>query len=258
MRRIRLTLGLSLIVLVIIAGLTWPDGKVRIVFCNVGQGDGILISQNDFQMVVDSGPDNGMMLECLGKNMPFWDKEIEVAIMTHWDSDHCGGLKGLMEYYKIDRLYSSSVPSEVNEQNIYTSNLAINDEIKYGAIDFEILNPDEDWGNDNDNSVVGILNVRGHRVLLTGDASAQVEQKLVWRGRLTGKFDILKVSHHGSAAGTSQELLTAIRPTVAVISVGKNNFGHPTKEVLDRLSTAGVKIRRTDEEGDIMYIWPED
>lgn len=246
---------MSLAVLAVVAVVTWPDGKVRVVFCNVGQGDGILITRNDFQMVVDSGPDNKVMLGCLEKNMPFWDKEIEVAIMTHWDIDHSGGLKSMMDNYKIDRLFSSSTPTDVNEQKIYTDNLAINDEIKYGSIDFEILNPDEDWGNDNDNSVVGILSYMGHRVLLTGDASAQVEQKLVWRGRLSEKVDILKVSHHGSAAGTSQELLTAIRPTVAVISVGKNSFGHPTKAVLDRLTAAGVNIRRTDKEGDIIYTW---
>lgn len=255
MRRIRLTLGLSLIVLVIIAGLTWPDGKVRIVFCNVGQGDGILISQNDFQMVVDSGPDNKMMLQCLEKYMPFWDKEIEVAIMTHWDKDHSGGLKGLMENYKVDKLYSSSRPTDVDEQKIYTDNLAINDVVRYGGIDFEVLNPDEDWGNDNDNSVVGVLSYKDKKVLLTGDASAQVEQKLVWRGILQSKIDVLKVSHHGSAEGTSKELLAAVKPTEAVISVGKNSFGHPTKEVLDRLLAVGAKIRRTDEEGDIIYTW---
>lgn len=250
-----------MVILVIIAYFTWPDGKVRVVFCNVGQGDGILISQNDFQMVVDSGPDNKMMLGCLEKNMPFWDKEIEVAVMSHWDRDHSGGLKSLMENYQIDKLYSSSNPSDLNVQKIYTDNLAINDVIKYGAIEFEILNPDEDWGNDNDNSIVGILDVMGKKILLTGDATAQVEQKLVWRGLLRpaeqgfGSLNILKVSHHGSAEGTSEELLTAIRPAEAVISVGKNSFGHPTKVVLDRLTAAGVEIRRTDKEGDIIYMW---
>jgi len=254
MSKVRIGLGLIMVVLVIMAAVTWPDGRVRVVFCNVGQGDGILITQNDFQMVVDSGPDNRMMLSCLEKNMPFWDKEIEVVIMTHWDIDHSGGLKSLMENYKIDNLYSSSIPNDTDEQKIYTGDLAINDVIKYSGIAFEVLNPDEDWGNDNDNSVVGILSYMDKRILLTGDASAQVEQKLVWRGRLDEKIDVLKVSHHGSAEGTSEELLAAVRPTEAVISVGKNSFGHPTKVVLDRLMAAGVKIRRTDKEGSIIYI----
>jgi competence protein ComEC len=133
-------------------------------------------------MVVDTGPDNRAMLRCLEKFMPFWDKEIEVAVISHWDTDHSGGLGSLMDNYKIDRLYNSSIPGEVNVQKIYTNNLAINDVIRYGEINFEVLNFDEDWGNDNDNSVVGILSYRDKKILLTGDATAQVEQKLVWRG----------------------------------------------------------------------------
>ena len=255
MQKIRWLLVGSILALAVIAYLTWPDGKVRVVFCNVGQGDGILITQNNFQMVIDSGPDNRAMLGCLEKYLPFWDKEIEAAIMTHWDTDHSGGLKSLMDNYKIDKLYSSGPPTEVNVQKIYTSNLAINDIVRYGEINFEILNPDEDWGNDNDNSIVGILSYRDNKILLMGDVTAGVEQKLVWRDYLS-KVDILKVSHHGSAAATSEELLAAVRPAEAVISVGKNNFGHPTKVVLDRLTVEGVKIRRTDVEGDVSYVLP--
>jgi competence protein ComEC len=254
MSKIRIILGLSVVMLIILALVTWPDGKVRVIFCNVGQGDGILVAQNNFQMVIDAGGDNKLMLGCLERNMPFWDKEIELAIMTHWDTDHSGGLNSLIDNYKVDKLYGPSKPVDQNVQKFYTGNLAINDVIRYKEIEFDILGPGEDWGNDNDNSVVGILNVTGHRILLTGDASAQVEQKMVWRGILQGRVEVLKVSHHGSAEGTSEELLNAVKPAEAVISVGKNSFGHPTKVVLDRLTAAGVKIRRTDLEGDIIYV----
>jgi competence protein ComEC len=206
-------------------------------------------------MVVDTGADNRAMLGCLGKFMPFWDKKIEVVVITHWDTDHSGGLKSLMDGYQVEKLYSGTYPSEPSVQKIYTTNLAINDVLRYGEMTFEVLNPDEGWGNDNDNSVVGIWSYRGYKILLTGDATGQVEQKLVWRGRLKEKVDILKVAHHGSAEATSAELVAAINPSEAVVSVGKNSFGHPTKLVLDRLSLAGVKIRRTDKEGDIIYVW---
>lgn len=255
MKRIRWILVVSLVVLVIITWVTWPDGKVRVIFCNVGQGDGVIVIQNSFQMIVDAGTDNRMMAECLGRYLPFWDKEIEVVVVSHWDKDHSGGLKGLMENYKIDKLYSFRPPDDLGVQKIYTDNLAINDVVKYGEISFEVLNPDSDWGNDNDNSVVGVLNYRAYRILLTGDVTAQVEQKLIWRKIINNKIDILKVSHHGSAEGTSEELIKVIRPAEAVVSVGKNSFGHPTKVVLDRLAAVGVKIRRTDREGDIIYIW---
>jgi competence protein ComEC len=177
------------------------------------------------------------------------------VVITHWDTDHSGGLKSLMDGYQVEKLYSGTYPSEPSVQKIYTTNLAINDMVRYGEMTFEVLNPDGNWGNDNDNSVVGVLSYKDKKILLTGDATAQVEQKLVWRGRLNEKIDILKVAHHGSAEATSQELVEAIRPSEAVVSVGKNSFGHPTKLVLDRLAATGVKIRRTDREGDIIYVW---
>jgi competence protein ComEC len=91
---------------------------------------------------------------------------------------------------------------------------------------------------------------------LTGDITAEVEQKLVWRKIINGPVDILKVAHHGSKEATSQELLEAITPKEAVISVGKQNrFGHPTKEVLDRLKERGIKINRTDLSGQIEYVF---
>jgi len=92
------------------------------------------------------------------------------------------------------------------------------------------------------------------KFLLMADAPAVVEQKLVWRGALRQAqgVDVLKVSHHGSKEATSEELLKATKPEVAIISVGKNNFGHPTKEVLERLKNAGIKVERTDQLGDIL------
>jgi competence protein ComEC len=237
------------VVLVVIAIWTWPSSdKLTIVFCDVGQGDGAIIISGNFQMLIDVGPENNKMVGCLGKHVPFWDKTIEVAVITHGDSDHGGGLKQVEGYYNV--------------QNIYSGSLVKNDVIKYGLISFEVLNPDRDWGNDNDNSVVGILNYKENKILFLGDVTKQVEQKMIWRNEILGKINIIKISHHGSAEATSEELLKAVvgnglQPfqTTAIISVGKNNkFGHPTGEVLERLTKFGVKIRRTDEEGEIVII----
>lgn len=193
----------------------------------------------------------------MGRYLPFWDKTVETVIITHWDKDHSGGLKQVEKNYQVGGLYGSTEPEDESVQNIYSGNLALGDVIKYGLIRLEVLNPDHGWGNDNDNSVVWKLSADGRvNFLLMGDASAEVEQKLVWRGVLRqgfGTFNILKISHHGSAEGTSEELLQTVRPVEAIISVGKNSFGHPTKEVLNRLDKANVMIRRTDKEGDVVY-----
>lgn len=253
MNKWRWFMAISLIVLALVWWQTRADGKMRVIFCEVGQGDGILITKSNFQMLIDTGSDNRKVLGCLEKWAPVGDKEIEVVLITHWDKDHSGGLRGLIDNYKIDSLYSGVAPKEENEQKFYTGSLVKNDIFKFGLMKFEVLNPDRDWGNDNDNSVVGILSYKDCDFLLTGDASAQVEQKLVWRNELR-QTRVLKISHHGSAGATSEELLKKVHPEEAVISVGKNSFGHPSGEVMERLRSEGVKVRRTDQEGDIMYV----
>ena len=233
---------ISFLGLVVLIVVTWPNNKIKIIFCDVGQGDGMVVIKNNFQLMIDTGPDNKRMLTCLSKYLPFWDKTIEAVVVTHNDSDHSGGLASIRKYYRID------------EQNIYAGNLRENDMLRYENISFETLSSDCSGCEDNDGSVVGILRTDELNVLMMGDASSALEQKLVWRKRLNNKISILKVSHHGSNTATSEELLKSIRPDEAVISVGKQNkFGHPTKEVLDRLVAAGVKVKRTDLEGDIIY-----
>lgn len=233
-----------IISLLILAAMFWtikPDGKTRVVFCDVGQGDGILVRQDNFEMVIDTGPENKKMLRCLGRHLPFWDKTIEAVVLTHSDSDHSGGLKEIKQYYKVD------------EQNIYSWSLRKGDILKYRSIVYEVLSPGEDWENENDNSTVGVLKIDNKNFLLMGDVTSKVEQKLAWRKELV-KADVLKVSHHGSAEATSRELIDEVKPGEVIISVGKNNkFGHPTRIVLDRLSQAGIKIWRTDLEGERVF-----
>jgi competence protein ComEC len=233
---------ISILVLGAVAWATWPTDKLKIIFCDVGQGDGALVMQNSFQMVIDTGPENKKMLNCLENHMPFWDKKIEALIISHYDLDHIGGLKEMEKYYQVEQKFSSV-------------NLVKNDVVSNGRIEFEVLSPDQDWGDDNKNSLVGILRYKDKNILFTGDADSEVEQKMVWRNELM-TMDILKVSHHGSNTGTSEELLNELRPKEAIISVGKNNsFGHPTREVLERLEKYGSVIWRTDLQGERVIEW---
>lgn len=233
---------ISILVLGVVAWVTWPTDKLKIIFCDVGQGDGALVIQNSFQMVIDTGPENKKMLNCLENHMPFWDKKIEALIISHYDLDHIGGLKEIEKYYQVEQKFSSV-------------NLVKNDVVSSGEILFEVLSPDQDWGDDNANSIVGVLGYKDKKILFTGDATNEVEQKMVWRNSL-GKVDILKVSHHGSNTGTSEELLSETWPGEAIISVGKNNqFGHPTTEVLERLEKYKAVIWRTDLQGERVVEW---
>jgi len=247
-----------LIIMVAIGGI-WvrekvESKKVEVIICDVKQGDGIIIKEGNRQMVVDVGPKNKEMVRCLNKHLPFWDKKLEVVILTHEDNDHVGGLTEVERYYRIDRLMGGVVESE---QINYTDFLSAFDVIRLGKIEFEALSPPAvagQAGDKNSNSIVGKLRVGEKYFLLMGDADAETEERLVWRGVLRpeeDKVDFLKVSHHGSKDGTTNALLEVVKPEVAIISVGKNWYGHPSKEVLERLMAAGAEIWRTDERGDI-------
>ncbi len=226
--------------------------KGKLVFCDVGQGNGVILTKGEFQLVYDTGPKNGKMLDCLAKNIPFWDKSLEVVIVSHWDIDHSGGLDEIDDYYVIGKLYVS----QRNEQYIYSETLASDDILRSDWMEFKVLSVDSQ-AEDNYGSVVGLLTIDKLKVLLMGDVPMEVEQRLVWRKILTDKVDVILVGHHGSKTSSSNELLkllTELNPNLqAVISVGKNSFGHPTKEVLDRLEKYGVVVRRTDKEGSIKY-----
>jgi len=236
----RLILFLSLVVLIVIFFWTLPSQKVEVFFCDVGQGDAALITYKNWQMLIDTGPNNKKVLTCLEKHLPFWDKKIEVVIITHGDNDHDGGLVDVSKFYKIEQLFSSK-------------NLNQFDLIKTDWISFEVVNSGPN--DDNEGSVAGILKYQNIKIFMSGDITAEVEQRLVWQKILNEEVDILKVSHHGSKDGSSEELLEVLKPKMAVISVGtKNRFGHPTKEVLDRLKEREIEVKRTDINGEVHVV----
>lgn len=252
----KLILCLSFLILIIIFWVTILNNKPRLITCDVGQGDGAILIYKSLQLVIDVGPDNGKMGECLSRHLPFWDKNIEASILSHSDKDHSGSWGRVVKSYKIENVFSNYDGCSQVDQINCTKILTVNDVVKVGMIEFEVLSSGENSEKDNDNnegSIMGILKYKDKHILFGGDVTAKTEQRLVWRGVLKNKVDVFKVSHHGSQTATSEELLEVIRPEVAIISVGKGNrFGHPNREVLNRLTKYGSRIERTDISGDII------
>lgn len=237
---------------------------------DVGQGDSIFIeTPNMRHMLIDGGPD-ASVLGKLAKVLPFWDKTLDVVILTHPDQDHLMGLLYVLQQYKVNYiLWTGMVRDSGNykkwvellkEKQKQGTKIIIakaNLEIISGGATLEILHPFEDltgkfFGKaDNDTGVVSRLVYRKNSFLFPADVSSQVEQKMV-DAKVNLVSDMLKVSHHGSKYSSSENFLQAVHPVIAVISVGKGNpYGHPTSEVLQKLSKFGIKTFRTDQDGTV-------
>jgi competence protein ComEC len=214
--------------------------KQAVVFCDVGQGDMAIVIDGGFQMLIDTGPPGRAGVECLERNLPIWDRKIEAVIITHEDADHSGGLLDIQKSYLAERI-----------------NITEGDVVRYGEVEFRGIYGNGGVGNED--GLVGELKFSDQYFLMMADATAEVEQGLVWRMELESSIKyqvsrIIKISHHGSRDGTTKELLEAVKPMEAVISVGKNKYGHPAPETIKWLEEFGVRVRRTDREGDVVYV----
>lgn len=244
----------------------WGDkDSLEVVFFDVGQGDAIFIeTPHHHQILIDGGP-SSVVSEKLGKEMPFWDRTLDLIVLTHPDFDHLAGLIEVLKRYEVKNILWTGVACgtaecqewkrliEAEGANIRLAQAG--QQIKGGGILLDVLYPFEniegkEVKNTNDTSIVLRLVYGENSFLLTGDIYQSVEEGLIGEGI---DSDILKVAHHGSKYSSSQEFIEAVSPDLAVISVGKdNNYGHPSQEVLKNL--ADCEIFRTDLEGDIKII----
>ncbi len=259
------------------------DHRTKIVFCDVGQGDASYIRiKNKIDLLIDAGPDR-KILSCLGKYMPFWDKKIELAFITHPQKDHFGGYLYLLERYQIEKLATipinnpnssfQKLKEKIIQKNIPLLFPVAGQQIKilddiilfyWPKKDFlqskAIFQNYSNFGypviDTNNFSLFFLFQENQFRVLYTGDASPFILNSLLNQSKvnlsLLKNLDVLKVPHHGSKNGLTKKFLELANPEVSVISVGKNNsYRHPSKEVLDMLKAQRGKIKRTDKEGDI-------
>lgn len=254
------------------------DGKLHLVFCNVGQGDGIFIrTPKGKDILVDAGPDNSI-LNCLSKHMPFWDKTIELAILTHPHSDHLNGFLGVFKNYKVLSFATENLKNNTSgftalieslkEQNIKIQYVYLGDRFIFNdGVDINIVGPSKDFLNKTSPegligekhefaNVESLVRYKDFSALLTGDSQAsELEEALRLAPLAQGKISILQVPHHGSKTGLDDEFLDQTTPKLAVISVGKKNkYGHPTQETLKMLRDKDITILRTDENGEIEIV----
>lgn len=268
---------ISLLVIVLIALLViginvfrgLPDGKLHLIFCDVGQGDGILLkTPKGDEVLIDGGPDDSV-LSCLGKFMPFYDRNLELMVLTHPQADHMIGLISVFERYNVEKVlrtaainrtagfeeFKKAEISEKSQEFQAISDIKINLDTNLTAT---ILWPPP--GNFasvadlNDTGIVLRVDFGQFCALLTADATINVWTQLSAAGKLRHCY-LLKVAHHGSKNATSQQFLELVSPKLAVISVGAHNrYGHPHKQVIDQLQQHGIQVLRTDQKGTVEVV----
>jgi len=257
-------------ILLILAFFAWrslPDGKLHVTFLDVGQGDAIFIqTPSGKQILIDGGPSETALLSQMGRRMPFWDRSIDLVLLTHPESDHVTGLIAVLERYRVDMVIHRQIEMDSETYAYWLALVADEGATVYQGeaglqmtldtgLEMIVLHPGVGlWEDANNNSVVTRLTYGQMSLLLTGDIEAEVEQQLVGARRDTSlRSTVLKVPHHGSCSSTTQRFLDTVDPEVAIISVGaENRFGHPCEEVLERLGD--VPVYRTDEQGAVEVV----
>lgn len=245
--------------------------KLRIFFIDVGQGDSTLIITPDKKTVLIDG--GGSDSFDVGKKvlLPYLlDRrilKIDYVLISHFDTDHCGGILTIMEKVKVKNIIISE-QAEHSENYERFKKLMIHkkirlievkkgDKIKIGRYsEFKILFPTSRLLSENplnNNSIVAQFNYNNFKMLFTGDIEKLAEQQILKAEKAEIRADILKVAHHGSKTSSIPEFIKAVKPKIALIGVGKNNtFGHPNQQTIKNLENIKCRIYRTDLQGEII------
>ena len=260
---------LLIVCLLIYAFLNLPDGKLHIFFLDVGQGDSIFIqTPENRKILIDGGPDE-RVLDYLGRILPFYDRVLDIMVLTHPHADHITGLIGVLKRYDVKMILANRTgyftPETegfwgiVEKQGIMVQGLTMGEEIKLGDIELECLWPPRgrvETGSSNPNldSIILRLTYGDFSALLTGDAEDVIQQQLVLLERTLPETTVLKVPHQGADDCCDVEFIKKLMSQLAIISVGLNRFGHPSGKTIELLKDLGIEVLRTDQEGTIEIV----
>jgi competence protein ComEC len=263
-------------VLVIIFSLLYlflnqkKENNLEVIFLDVGQGDAILIKTPVGQNILIDGGEDKKIIKRLSEELSWWDRKIDLMILTHPHSDHVGGLVDVLQRYEVLKILYTGArhnspdyltwlklirEKEVNlniinhQQKILLADALVLDIIYPGSQDLI-----DNQKNLNNTSIVARLSYGKTSFLFMGDAEIETEEILLEEQKEL-KADVLKIGHHGSDTSSTDNFLRMVDPDYAVIEVGEDNhFNHPSPRIIRRLERLDIKIFRTDINGSIKFI----
>jgi len=250
------------------------QNNAEIFFFDVGQGDAEMIQKGDFQILIDGGPDDKILSE-IGQIMPLTDHKIDVIILTHPHADHLRGINLILDRYSVGTIYGSAVLdttdgyleflNKIKDKNISFKVPGIYEKIiPFANSELDFLWPGDKYksttlANLNNSSLVSKFCYYSKCIIFTGDIETEEITTMVdyYASRdLMPVFhaDVLKISHHGSRNGASEDFFKAVAPNYAIIEVGSDNkYGHPHAELLELLKKLAIPVYRTDLDGTIKF-----
>jgi len=247
------------------AGADKTTSGTQMSFLNVGQGDSALLNlPQSTQVLIDAGRD-GKTVERVAEAMPFFDKKIEYVVISHFDSDHVGGLDEVMRSYDIgeiiiakaqkDQAEAKELVEEAEKDEIKIQYVSRADTVYFRSpVKGVVLWPEGsvEGLKDNDLSLVMQIEGAGKRVLMTGDIENKGQVYLFAKNEVGSlNTDILKFPHHGSGGAFNEKLFELTTPEKVIISVGKNSYGHPSGDLINFLKNKMIEFVRTDEAGTV-------
>lgn len=264
--------ALAILCIVIVATAFYflykEDERLEVTFLDVGQGDAALIqTPHGKTILIDGGTSNTSVLRRLGEELPFWEKKIDLVMVSHPHDDHYGGLAAVFERYDVKTFMATDYPAH---QSSYKELLELvgeepstvmrpwSQDFEIDGVYFDFIFPessmiDKKIGTANDASIVFKLSYGDIDFLFTGDAEKPVEQQLV-TNKAKIEAEVLKLGHHGSDTSSTEDFLNLVKPRYAIASAGKDNsYGHPTLLIVKRLERSGIELFRTDQEGSLSF-----
>mgnify|MGYP001171180217 CR=1 FL=1 len=233
-------------------------------YIDVGQGDSIYIKTSDGEDILIDGGNNDKGDDVVAYLQQQHVDDIEIMIATHPDIDHIGGLDTVLKSFKVEQVYAPRVSHTTQSyldflNAVKNEGLTIQTAQKGTALGLNdvsaiFVGPVKSYSTDDTNDWSAVLKLTyGKRsFLFTGDVETTAESDMI-ASKQNLRADVIKIGHHGAKTSTSEAFLNGVKPTYAVISVGKENtYGHPTAEVINRLKIHKINIFRTDQQGTII------
>jgi competence protein ComEC len=245
------------------------DFLLHVYYFDIGQGDAALVrTPENSYILIDGGPSQEI-LQRLGEVMPFYERTIDVVVLSHPHADHVDGLIDVLRRYDVRAVYFTGIQYNNPGYDLFIELIAQEgadiyfvrrgEDLRFGNVVIDTLYPfgniqGREFSNINNSSIVFRMIYGGTVFYFGGDAEVEVEEELI-KSRLDLNADVFKASHHGSRTANSAGLLTLMDPAFSVISCGEGNkFGHPHQETINALLKRDVRIFRTDIDGSVEFV----